>query len=169
MPTAEDERADPTHAPYVLANENRGDIAVDGFWKPGRRCIFDVRLTDTECRTTRNQEPGKVLDKCEKLKKEKHLAPCLALRRDFTPLVYSVDGMAGRETKQAERRVAGLLAHKWKKEYSEMVGYVRARMALAVVRSNSLLMRGSRQKRSQRPLIDEGAAMLGWQTWRERY
>eukprot|EP00956_Cyclotella_meneghiniana_P033352 scaffold95206_cov68-Cyclotella_meneghiniana.AAC.1 len=169
VPTAEDERADPTHAPYVLANENRGDIVVDGFWKPGRRCIFDVRLTDTECRTTRNQEPGKVLDKCEKLKKEKHLAPCLAMRRDFTPLVYSVDGMAGRETKQAERRVASLLAHKWKKEYSEMVGYVRARMALAVVRSNSLLMRGSRRKRSQRPLIDEGAAMLGWQTWRERY
>ena len=47
-----------------------------------------------------------------------------------------------------------------------MVEYVRARMALAVVRSNSLLMRGSRRKRSQRPLIDEGAAMLGWQTWR---
>eukprot|EP00956_Cyclotella_meneghiniana_P030419 scaffold76449_cov22-Cyclotella_meneghiniana.AAC.1 len=59
VPTAEDERADPTHAPYVLANENRGDIAVDGFWKHGRRCIFDVRMTDTECRTTRNQEPEK--------------------------------------------------------------------------------------------------------------
>ena len=169
VPTAEDERADPTHAPYVLANENRGDIAVDGFWKHGRRCIFDVRMTDTECRTTRNQEPEKVLNKCEKLKKAKHLAPCLEQRRDFTPLVYSVDGMAGRETKQAERRAASLLANKWKREYSEMVGYVRARMALAVVRSNTLLMRGSRQRRSQRPLIDEGAAMQGWQTWRERY
>ena len=27
------------------------------------------------------------------------------MRQDFTPLVYSVDGMAGRETKQAERQV----------------------------------------------------------------
>eukprot|EP00956_Cyclotella_meneghiniana_P042037 scaffold248334_cov99-Cyclotella_meneghiniana.AAC.1 len=35
------------------------------------------------------------------------------MRQDFTPLVYSVDGMAGRETKQAERQVASLLAHKW--------------------------------------------------------
>ena len=53
--------------------------------------------------------------------------------------------------------------------YSEMVAYVRTRMALAVVRANSLLVRGSRQRRARRPLIDEGAAMEGWQTWRERY
>eukprot|EP00956_Cyclotella_meneghiniana_P042116 scaffold248361_cov42-Cyclotella_meneghiniana.AAC.1 len=169
VPTAEDERADPTHSPYVAENENRGDVAVEGFWKIGRQSIFDIRLTDTECRTTRNQDPEKVLNKCEKLKKAKHLAPCLERRRDFTPLVYSVDGMAGRETKQAERKLASRLAHKWNKEYSYMVAYVRARMALAVVRSNSLLVRGSRKRRAQRPLIDEGAAMLGWQTWRERY
>jgi hypothetical protein len=37
IPTAEDERADPTHSPYVAANENRGDVAVDGFWRNGRR------------------------------------------------------------------------------------------------------------------------------------
>ena len=97
------------------------------------------------------------------------MAPCLERRRDFTPLVYSVDGMAGRETKQAQRKLASRLAHKWNKEYSYMVAYVQARMALAVVRLNSLLMRGSRKRRAQRPLIDEGAAMLGWQTWRELY
>jgi hypothetical protein len=50
-----------------------------------------------------------------------------------------------------------------------MVGYVRVRMALAVVRSNSLLLRGSRKRRSSRPFIDEGAAMENWNVWRERY
>ena len=74
--TAEDEREDPTHSPYEAGNENRGDIAVDGFWKHGRQCIFDVRITDTECRSTRNQDPEKVLNKCEKLKKEKYLRDC---------------------------------------------------------------------------------------------
>ena len=121
-----------------------------------------------ECRSTRNQEPDKVLAKCEKLKKDKHLQACLERRRDFTPLVYSVDGMAGRETKMAERRLAANLAGKWDRAYSEMVAFVRARMALAVVRSNTLLLRGSRVCRSRRPMIDEGAAMNGWQTWRER-
>ena len=169
--TCEDEREDNTHAPYAVSTENRADKGVHGFWKRGRLCLFDVRITDTECRSTRNQDPEKVLQKCEQLKKEKHLAPCLERRRDFTPLVYSVDGMAGRETKAAERKLASRLASKWDREYSEMVGFVRMRMAIAVVRANSLLIRGSRERRTTRvrPAIDEGAAMDGWQHWRERY
>jgi hypothetical protein len=81
IPTAEDEHADPTY----------WDVAVDGFWRNGRRYIFDVRITDTECRTIRNLYPFKVLRRCEQLKKEKHLQACHEMRRDFTPLVYSVD------------------------------------------------------------------------------
>ena len=41
--TAEDEHADPTHSPYEAGNENRDDIAVDGFWKHGRQCRFVLR------------------------------------------------------------------------------------------------------------------------------
>ena len=59
-------------------------------------------------------------------------------------MVYSVDGIAGKETKRAEKHLAEVLAAKWRKEYSEMVYYVRVRMALAVVRANSLLIYGSR-------------------------
>jgi hypothetical protein len=80
----------------------------------------------------------------------------------FTPLVYSVDRVAGRETKQAERRLASQIAWKWKREYSEMVGHMRTMMTLAVVRSNSILMCGSMVRRSYaRPSVDEGAAVLG--------
>ena len=163
----EDARADATHSPYAESNENRGDKGVHGFWKRGRTCIFDVMITDTEGRSNRNQEPERVLAKCEHTKKNKHLVPCLERRRDFTPLVYSVDGMAGRETKMAERRLASQLAWKWKRDYSEMVGYVRTRMCLAVLRANTLLIRGSRERRSRaRPLMDDGAAMVGWRHWR---
>ena len=35
---------------------------------------------------------------------------------------------------------------KWGREYSELVGFVRANMAMAVVRSNTLLMYGARLK-----------------------
>jgi hypothetical protein len=69
----EDERADAKHSPYPDSNENRGNKGVHGFWKRGRMCIFDVRITDTECRTTLNMKPEKVLAKCEHLKKQKHL------------------------------------------------------------------------------------------------
>jgi hypothetical protein len=62
---------DPAHSPYVAENENCGDIdiAADGFWQNGRRCIFDVRITDTECRTTRNQEVENI-KKCENSRKK---------------------------------------------------------------------------------------------------
>jgi hypothetical protein len=166
--TGADERADATHSPHPESNENRGDKGVHGFWKRGRLCIFNVRIPDTENRTSRNQEPEKVLAKCEHLKKQKHLVPCLERRRDFTPLVYSVDGMAGRETKMAERCLASQLAWKLKKEYSEMVGYVRTRICMSILRANTLLIRGSRERRSRgRPFLDDGAAMAGWRHWRD--
>ena len=59
------------------------------------------------------------------MKKDKYPAPCLARRQGFMPLVYSADGMAGKEAKSFERRIASLLAAKWDRPYSEMVGYVR--------------------------------------------
>ena len=156
--------------PYVACSEIRGDKRVHGFWKRGRTTIFDVRITDTECQSTRNQDTEKVLQKHELEKKRKYLAACHERRRDFTPLVYSVDGMASRETKEAEKQLARKLAWKWNREYSEMVGYVRRRMALAVVRANSLLLRGSRERRNRtRPFITDGAAMDAWQQWRERW
>ena len=37
--------------------------------------------------------------------------------------------IAGREAKSAEKRLAYALAEKWKREYSEMVFYVRVRMS----------------------------------------
>jgi hypothetical protein len=169
--TGEDERADQTHNPHPrFDNENRADKGVMGFWKRGRECLFDVRITDTESRSTRNQDPARIIAKCEKEKKAKHLEACLERRKDFVPLVYSVDGISGREAKSAERRLASALAWKWKRHYSEMCGYVRARMALSVVRANTLLIRGSRVRQSRpRMHMEDGAAMAGWHQWGERF
>ena len=77
-------------------------------------------------------------------------------RRTFTTLVYSVDGMACAEAKAFERRLASLLAKKHDRRYSEMCGFVKARMSLAVVRSNTLLLRGGRAGRAARPMVKEG-------------
>ena len=59
-------------------------------------------------------------------------------------MVYSVDGIVGKEAQNAEKRLATQLAGKWKCEYSQMVYYVRVRMAIAVVQANSLIICGSR-------------------------
>ena len=84
-------------------------------------------------------------------------------------MVYSVDGMAGREAKNAEKRCAAYLAEKWERPYSQMVWYVRVRMSIMIVRANTLLLRGSRDRQTpRRPQISDQAAMYDWRTWEER-
>ena len=71
-----------------------------------------------------------------------------------------------REARNAEKRVGALLAAKWRKPYSTMVQYVHVQMSLAVVRANSLLIRGSREQHGVgHPRISNVYAMLDWQTW----
>ena len=140
--------------------EARADCAGHGFWKAGYTTLFDARVTNLDCRSQRNTDPDAVLARHEKLKKAKYLERCLEMRRHFTPLVYSCDGIPGVETAAAEKQLARLLAAKWTREYSEMCGYVRTRMSLAVVRNNTMMLRGPRGRViNSRPVFGDGAGV----------
>ena len=148
--------------------EERGDVGILGFWQRGRQAIFDVRITDTRARSHRGRGFEKVLAAQEKEKKDKYLRSCLEQRKDFTPMVYSVEGIPGREARNAERHLATLLAAKWRRPRARMVFYVRVRMAVAVVRANSLLFRGSRDRAKACPtMMGDGAALSDWQLRQE--
>ncbi len=100
-----------------------------------------------------HHEFAKVLEQHEKEKKDKYLQNCLEMRKDFMPMVYSVDGIPGREARNAEKRLATHGVGKWNREYSQMVYYVRVRMTIAVVRANSLLICGSRDKKKKKHCV----------------
>ena len=111
----------------------------------------------------------KALAKAEKEKKYLCLQACLERRSTFTPMVYSADRILGAEALAAQKRLAALLSYKLKREYSEMCGFVRARMSLAIVRSNSLLLRGPLKKGArvwQRPDLTNGVVMALIAPWR---
>ena len=93
-----------------------------------------------------------------KRKKGKYLQACLDRRRSFTPLVYSVDGMAFKEARSFEKRIASLLADKWERSYSALVGYVRGRMAMSILRANNACLRGARVKNRTVPWVEDSAA-----------
>ncbi len=133
----------------AILPELRGDVAVHGFWKRGATAIFDIRVTDTDAPTYRGLAPRKVLARHEKEKKDKYVEHCLARRRHFTPLVFSVDGLRGAEAEAATKRLASRLAAKWKRTYSDVCGFVRSRLALTLVRTTSLCLRGSRDPTSR--------------------
>jgi hypothetical protein len=139
-----------------VPTEDRGDVAVRGFWCRGTTAIFDVRITDTDAPTYRGQSTAKVLEKHEKEKKKKYLKACLEQRRHFTPLVFSVDGVLGSEAKAASKRLAARLSEKWKRPYSEVCGFVRSRLSVSLVRSMSSCLRGAR---------DPAANNIGRATW----
>ena len=63
----------------------------------------------------------RVLAAHEKEKKDKYLASIHAQHKYFTPMVYTVNGIAGREAKSAGNRLVSFLAKKWNREYSDMV------------------------------------------------
>ena len=125
----------------IPSPELRGDLAVYGFWSSGQTAIFDVRITDTDQPSNRKSAASKVLLRHEKEKKDKYGALCIARRRTFTPLVFSIDGLLGKEATAASKRLATSLASKWKRSYSEVCGSIRSRISIALVRSSSRCLR----------------------------
>ena len=123
--------------------DKRGEILIQGFWARGTDCILDVRVTDTDAKSYCKRLPAKVLETHEKEKKRKYLGACLERRRHFTPFVCSVDGLLGREATIFSKRPAAKLAVKWQRTYSEVCGYVNARLSIAIVRATHLCIRGS--------------------------
>ena len=104
--------------PAGLGDEARGDVAVHGLWKKGETCILDICVTDMDAKSYASCASKKVLERAAKKKKDKYLEACLERRRTFAPLAYSVDGMACKEAKTFEKRVASLLATKLGQQYT---------------------------------------------------
>ena len=131
--------------------------------------MFDIRIVNLDAGSYLRMTPEKALAKAEKENKDLYLQACLERRRNFTPMVYSADGIPGAEALAVQKRLAALLSYKLKREYSEMCGFVRARMSLAIARSNSLLLCGPLDKgariRQQQEMTD-GAVMPLLAPWR---
>ena len=83
-------------------------------------------------------------------------------------MVYSADRIPGAEAVATQKRLAALLSYKLKCEYSEICGFVRARMSLAIVRFNSLLLHGHSDKGARirkRPEMKDEEMMALLATW----
>ncbi|EJK60110.1 hypothetical protein THAOC_19600 [Thalassiosira oceanica] len=68
--------------------------------------------------------------KPKKERKDKYLRKCLERRKHFTPLVFSVDGTAGREAKKAMKHLASMLAKKWERPHGQVAHFVKTSMAI---------------------------------------
>ena len=55
-------------------------------------------------------------------------------------MVYSAHIINKEEYMAAQKRLSALLSSNMKQEYSEMCGFLKARMSLAILRSSSILL-----------------------------
>ena len=103
-----------------------------------------------------------MLEQAEKEKCAKYERACQERQRDFVPLVYSVNGLAGKRAAAAEKTLAALHSREWERPYLDCVNFVRVRMQLAVIRSTTLLLCTERDKQQwTRRAPEESAACLG--------
>ena len=76
--------------------------------------------------------------------KKIYLEACLQQRRNVSSFVASLDGLLGVEATATLKRIASRLATKWKQSYSKTCGYVKSRIAIALVRATHRCIQGSR-------------------------
>ena len=96
----------------------------------------------------------------EKEKINKHKQDCLKSRADFVPIVVSCCGCVGDQAKKYLQRVGRVLAGKWEKSYSEVMGFIMCRVSVAIARAVSMCIRSSRNPlKGARWCMQDGAAL----------
>ena len=73
--------------------ESRADISDHGFWKRGTTAMLDSRIFNLDAGSYLRMTLEKALAKVEKENKDLYFQACLECRRNFTPMVYSADGI----------------------------------------------------------------------------
>ena len=94
------------------------------------------------------------------MKELKHKTACEATRRDFIPFIVSTDGCLGEGAKAFLKRLGRRLAEKWQRAYSQVMGFIHARISIAILRASSQCMRGPRTRvQAAVCVLRDGAAL----------
>ena len=134
------------------------DLCVREVWLPQAEALFDIRVVDTDAQSYLHHTPSRVLLNAEVEKKNKYAEACAARHAHFIPLCFFVDGLAGSEANCFLKRMACRLSSRWDRSYAEVLGWIRARLAFAIVQASVLCVRGSHTK--WRSLgLEDGAAI----------
>ena len=89
------------HETVVTEAENQqgetlnADLRVRGVWLPQTEALFNIRVVDTGALSYLRHVRSRILLNAEVENKNKYAEACATRRAKFTPLYFSVDGLAG--------------------------------------------------------------------------
>jgi hypothetical protein len=108
--------------------------------------LFDIRVTYTDAASYLTRTPTAVLETQAQEKIRKYGPSCARSHQHFTPLVLGVTGESHADTQKFMDAIARQLAGKWSKRLSDVKGWVKLKVQVALARASSLCIRGSREK-----------------------
>lgn len=123
-------------------------------------CVIDIKVINQNAVSRSSAAIATILSGGEREKIRKHQQACQDRRADFVPFVVTTDGCIGSQAQKFLRRLGRRLAEKWGRAYSEVAGFLFARMSIAIVRATSMCIRSTRNPiKCQRWCMDDGAAL----------
>ena len=121
------------------------DLGARGVWEPQAMALFDISAVDTDAKSYLSHSPVAVLASAE-AEKRKYCDACTERRATFTLLCFSVDGLVGNEAACFLKHLGRSLSVTWEQHYGEVIRWLRARLAFALVWATNVCIRGSRTK-----------------------
>ena len=123
------------------------DISALGFWTPGQRVFFDIRVFNLHAQRYKCLELKRCFERNEKEKKRQYNERVLQIENGtFTPLVFATNGAISRECQAFYKRLAEMVAEKRKIQTSMATNVIRTKICFSLVRSMLRCIRGSRSQ-----------------------
>lgn len=140
----------------IREDDARLDIRARNFWGNNQQAaFFDVRIFHPNAASYRSSSISSLYRRHEKSKKRQYGARVRDIEHGcFTPLVLATTGGMAPEATTFYKRLADLIATKRDSSYSVTMGWLRCRLAFAMLRSALLCVRGSRKLRSSAAVSD---------------
>ncbi|BES99690.1 Hypothetical protein NTJ_12507 [Nesidiocoris tenuis] len=136
----------------VLRNGNDGspelvaDMKLQGVWDSVRPAFFDHRIINADAASHSSRTWNSIAESAAREKHMKYDQAAEDKRGSFSPLICSCDGALHREYGVFQKRMAQALATKWEKPYSAILGWVRVRTQLSIIRATSMRLRNGRSQ-----------------------
>ena len=100
-----------------------------GVSRDGQNAFFDVRITNTNSVSQNNVKTEEVLLRFEKEMKQEYNRRIMNVEHGtFTPLVFSVSGVLGKECYMFHKHMAGKIAKKFNESYEKVITVIRCKL-----------------------------------------
>ena len=120
------------------------DLGARGVWEPQAMVLFDIRVVDTDAKPYLSHSLIIAALTSAETEKRKYCDACTKHHATFTLLCFSVDGLVGDEAAGFLKHLGRSLSVAWECHYGELIRWLQARLAFALVRVTNVCIRGSR-------------------------